>query len=54
MVSPVRIRVPPLEKVLQNTEKSKAPVLRPELFYCNWAVAEGFIHHSCWRVAQAG
>jgi hypothetical protein len=54
MVSPVRIRVPPLEKVLQNTEKTKAPVLWPELFYCNRAVAEGFIYHSCRRVTHAG
>jgi len=48
MVSPVRIRVPPLLKVLQNPEISEesefvpgAPLLQP---YCNRVLAEGFVH----------
>jgi hypothetical protein len=31
-VSPVRIRVPPLLKVLQIAEKGRAPAALPELF----------------------
>ena len=48
MVSPVRIRVPPLLKVLQNPEISEksgfiagAPLLQP---YCNRVLAGGFVH----------
>src|SRR5215210_3101539 len=57
MVSPVRIRVPPLIKVLQNAEKLEdsgnrtgAHLLQP---YCNRDSAEGFVHRSCRRVAHS-
>ena len=40
MVSPVRIRVPPLRKHLQIEGKSKAPVMWPEPFYCNRLLTE--------------
>ena len=50
MVSPVRIRVPPLKKVLQNQGKHEgsgniagAHLLQP---YCNRVLAEGFVHSS--------
>jgi hypothetical protein len=35
MVSPVRIRVPPLLKVLQIVEKESAPAVPPEPFVNN-------------------
>ena len=54
MVSPVRIRVPPLLKVLQIEEEVRAPVLSLEPFYCNRAVAEGFVYRSCGRLTHAG
>jgi hypothetical protein len=54
MVPPVRIRVPPLKKVLQIIEKSRGSGDKPEPIYCNRVLTECFIHRSCYRVAQAG
>ena len=57
MVSPVRIRVLPLKKVLQNVEKLEdsgnrtgAHLLQP---YCNRDSAEGFVHRLCRRAAHS-
>jgi len=46
MVSPVRIRVPPLLKVLQNARKPNTLILALEPIYCN-RTATGFEDESC-------
>jgi hypothetical protein len=57
MVSPVRIRDPPLTNHLQNSEKlegsdlvARVHLLQP---YCNQVLAEGFVHRSCRRVTHS-
>jgi hypothetical protein len=53
MVSPVRIRVPPLKKTLQNVENLRTPVTEPEPIYCNRDSVEGFVHRPCRRAAHS-
>jgi hypothetical protein len=56
MVSPVRIRVPPLLKVLQIVEKQRALAVSPELFVNGVSTAgsrKGLFKRGCCGVLHA-
>jgi hypothetical protein len=56
MVSPVRIRVPPLKKYLQIAEKERAPAVLPESFDKGVSTAgskKGFFWCGCRGVLHA-